>query len=98
MTLLASRLGLRASDIAHLTFSNIDWENSTIKLSQFKTGKKIELPLLAEVGEAIIDYLKYGRKRTESPKIFLYTTCALHCHDKAAVAWRSWSYCRCIRC
>jgi integrase len=73
MTLLASRLGLRASDIARLTFRNIDWENSTIKLSQFKTGKVIDLPLLADVGEAIIDYLKYGRKRSASPYIFLYT-------------------------
>nr|NQU91540.1 tyrosine-type recombinase/integrase [Bacteroidota bacterium] len=68
MTLLASRLGLRASDIAHLTFSNIDWEKGTITLSQFKTGKIIELPLLVDLGEAIIDYLKYGRKKSESPR------------------------------
>jgi len=86
MTLLASRLGLRASDIAHLTFGNIDWENSTITLSQFKTGKKIELPLLVEVGEAIIDYLKYGRKRSESPRIFLYTRAPFTAMTNAAVA------------
>ena len=73
MMLLATRLGLRASDIAHLTFDNISWENSRITLSQFKTGKEIELPLLADVGEAIIDYLKHGRKRSESPQVFLYT-------------------------
>ena len=86
MILLASRLGLRASDIAHLTFGNIDWENSTITLSQFKTGKKIELPLLVEVGEAIIDYLKYGRKRSESPRIFLYTRAPFTAMANAAVA------------
>jgi len=73
MILLASRLGLRASDIAQLTFSNFDWEKSTITLSQFKTGKLIELPLLADVGESIIDYLKYGRKDSESKRVFLYT-------------------------
>lgn len=73
MTLLASRLGLRASDIAQLTFGNIDWEKSTITLSQFKTGKLIELPLLADVGESLIDYLKYGRKDSESKRVFLYT-------------------------
>jgi site-specific recombinase XerD len=72
MILLATRLGLRASDIAYLTFSNIDWEKNTIILSQFKTGKLIELPLLAIVGEAIIDYLKYGRKKSDSQNIFLY--------------------------
>lgn len=86
MILLASRLGLRASDIAHLTFGNIDWENSTITLSQFKTGKKIELPLLVDVGEAIIDYLKYGRKRSDSPKIFLYTRAPFTAMTNAAVA------------
>jgi len=86
MTLLASRLGLRASDIAHLTFGNIDWENSTITLSQFKTGKMIELPLLVDVGEAIIDYLKYGRKKSESPRIFLYTRAPFTAMTNAAVA------------
>jgi site-specific recombinase XerD len=86
MTLLASRLGLRASDIAHLTFGNIDWENSTITLSQFKTGKKIELPLLVEIGEAIIDYLKYGCKKSESPRIFLYTRAPFTAMTNAAVA------------
>lgn len=58
MFLLASRLGLRISDIIDLSFDNIDWDCSTIKLCQIKTGKPIELPLLASVGDAIISYLK----------------------------------------
>lgn len=86
MILLASRLGLRASDIAHLTFGNIDWENSEITFSQFKTGKMIELPLLVDVGEAIIDYLKYGRKKSESPRVFLYTRAPFTAMTNAAVA------------
>ncbi len=86
MILLATRLGLRASDIAHLSFDNLDWENSTIAFSQFKTGKKIELPLLIEVGEAIIDYLKYGRKKSESPRIFLYTRAPFTAMTNSAVA------------
>ena len=73
MLLLATRLGLRASDIAHLNFANMDWEGNTITFTQFKTGKEITLPLLMEVGEAIIDYLKYGRRSSESDRIFLYT-------------------------
>jgi integrase len=86
MILLASRLGLRASDIAHLTFGNIDWENSAIIFSQFKTGKMIELPLLVDVGEAIIDYLKYGRKKSESPRVFLYTRAPFTAMTNSAVA------------
>lgn len=86
MMLLAARLGLRASDIANLSFGNISWETSTITFAQFKTGKKVELPLLVDVGEAIIDYLKYGRKRSESPKVFLYTRAPFTAMTNAAVA------------
>jgi len=86
MMLLATRLGLRASDIAHLSFSNIYWESSTITFSQFKTGKEIELPLLVAVGEAIIDYLKYGRKKSESSKVFLYTRAPFTAMTNSAVA------------
>jgi len=69
--LLASRLGLRASDIAHLEFSNLDWEKNVIRLQQYKTGKTIELPLLVEVGESIISYLKHGRQQSEVSNVFL---------------------------
>jgi site-specific recombinase XerD len=71
MLLLASRLGLRASDIAHLKFSNIDWEKNEISLVQYKTGNPISLPLLNDVGSAIIDYLKYGRFNSESQQVFI---------------------------
>lgn len=69
--LLAAKLGLRASDIANLQFNNIDWTQSAIKLAQYKTGRPLELPLLPEVGNAIIDYLKYGRPKSNNPYIFL---------------------------
>lgn len=71
MLLLASRLGLRASDIAHLQFSNIDWEKNEIGFVQYKTGNPILLPLLSDVGNAIIDYLKYGRFKSESQHVFI---------------------------
>lgn len=71
MILLASRLGLRASDIAQLQFSNLDWERNEIRLTQYKTGSPITLPLLSDVGNAIIDYLKYGRFKSESQNVFI---------------------------
>jgi len=61
MVLITALLGLRASDVCNLTFENIQWEKNLIVLNQQKTQVRIELPLLSEVGEAIIDYLKYGR-------------------------------------
>jgi len=69
--LLAARLGLRNSDIANLKFENLFWEHNMIRLVQYKTDKEIELPLLPEVGNAIIDYLKYSRQHSEEPFIFL---------------------------
>jgi site-specific recombinase XerD len=71
MLLLASRLGLRASDIAGLKFSNLHWERNEIQLTQFKTGNPVVLPLLSDVGNAIIDYLKHGRFKSESGQVFL---------------------------
>jgi len=71
MILIIARLGLRAKDVCCLTFNNIYWEESLIILNQNKTNKKVELPLISEIGEAIIDYLKYGRPESELPYIFL---------------------------
>jgi len=71
MLLLASRLGLRASDIAGLKFSNIDWEKNEIRLRQYKTGNPVMLPLLSDVGNAIIDYLQHGRFKSDSQQVFL---------------------------
>lgn len=71
MLLLAARLGLRASDICGLKFTNIIWDQNLIVLIQQKTKKQIELPILQEIGNTIIDYMKYGRPVSDSPFVFL---------------------------
>jgi len=71
MILLAARLGLRASDICRLKFENINWEQNNIRIKQIKTTRTVELPLLTEVGNAILDYLKFGRPESELPYIFI---------------------------
>ena len=70
--LIAARLGLRAQDICDLSFNNLKWETNTIELLQEKTEKPNILPMLEDVGLAIIDYLKYARPECKSTKaIFL---------------------------
>jgi site-specific recombinase XerD len=69
--LLAARLGLRASDIANLKFENVLWEQSLIRLTQYKTGSMIELPILPEIGNSLVEYLKFGRLESEEPFVFL---------------------------
>lgn len=74
MVLLTARLGLRATDVCCLTFENLKWEKSLIVFNQNKTGNKVEFPLISEIGEAIIDYLKFGRPESELPYLFLKVT------------------------
>lgn len=70
--LLAARLGLRDSDVQNLTFSNILWKECRISLVQTKTKRALDLPITEEIGNAIIEYLKYGRpKHIVSDYIFV---------------------------
>jgi len=69
--LIAIRLGLRIGDIRSLKKSSIDWNRKTINLKMAKTGQPIELPLLKDIGWAIIDYLKNGRPATNSECLFV---------------------------
>jgi len=71
IVLIAARLGMRVGDITALTLSALDWHTKTITCAQHKTGRAVILPLLDDVGWAIIDYLKHGRPATRSPVLFL---------------------------
>ncbi len=71
---LAAYLGLRASDISRLRFQNLHWDQNTIILRQYKTGKNISLPLLPVVGNALLDYIQYGRPKSDEQYIFLLVT------------------------
>ena len=71
MILLACVLGLRVTDIKNLTFDCFHWEAKKLIFTQSKTRQTVTLPLPAEVGWAIIDYLKYGRPKVNSSIIFV---------------------------
>jgi len=69
--LLVSRLGLRSIDVKLLTFENFNWNDNYLEFLQSKTSAPIRLPLLKDVGWAVIDYLQNGRPVSESPYVFL---------------------------
>lgn len=69
--ILVAKLGLRISDARLLRFDSIDWPNKRLSITQKKTGVPLDLPLLDDVGWAIIDYLKNGRPETDSECIFV---------------------------
>jgi len=69
--MLVAKLGLRISDARGLRFDSIDWQNKIISIVQKKTGEPLELPLLEDIGWAIIDYLQHGRPQTDCEYIFV---------------------------
>jgi integrase len=64
------RLGLRAGEVARLTLEDIDWREGEIVVHG-KGRRTDRLPLPADVGEAIVSYLRRGRPRTGRREVFL---------------------------
>ena len=56
LLLLLSRLGLRAGEAAELRLDDIDWQAATI-IPRVKGGSHLLLPLPADVGRALVEYL-----------------------------------------
>jgi site-specific recombinase XerD len=67
---LLARLGLRANEVALLTLDEIDWRSGQLTV-QGKGGRCAQMPLPAEVGAAIADYLQHGRPPSDSRRVFL---------------------------
>ena len=72
--MLITRYGLRSADVKDLMLSNLRWDTNTIEIVQSKTKKPLQLPLMRDVGWAIIDYLKHGRPVSDSPYVFMTST------------------------
>ena len=75
--LLVARLGLRGIDVKRLEFADIDWPGNRLSVVQAKTGDRIWLPLLKDVGWAVIDYVRCGRPASDCPQVFLRHTAPL---------------------
>lgn len=71
MILLVARLGMRSCDIKNLKFENLYWREDKIVIIQSKTGEPLTLPLLKDVGWAIIDYIQYSRPKVDNPHVFI---------------------------
>jgi integrase/recombinase XerD len=67
---LLCRLGLRGGELIGLTLDDIDWRAGEIVVAG-KGGRRDRLPLPADVGTALADYLKRGRPNVEDRFVFL---------------------------
>jgi integrase len=71
IVLLITRLGLRGIDVRRLEFGDFDWPGNQSSIVQAKTGRRVQLPLLKDVGWAVIDYVRHGRPACDCPQVFL---------------------------
>jgi site-specific recombinase XerD len=70
MLLLLARLGLRAGEVAALTFDQINWEQGHLTI-RGKGGRWTQLPLPGDVGEAIAEYLISARPSCVDRRVFI---------------------------
>lgn len=61
IVLLIAETGLRSSDVVSLKLDDLHWDSDQMLVEQYKTGNDVTLPILPNVGNAIIEYLKAGR-------------------------------------
>jgi site-specific recombinase XerD len=72
--MLACKYGLRSVDIRNLELEDINWEAKEIIIKQQKTSNTIHLPLLTDIGWALIDYIRHGRPATTDNAVFITAT------------------------
>jgi site-specific recombinase XerD len=69
--LLLGRLGLRASEVAALQREDIDWREGRIRIRAGKSDRDRSLPLLRDVGEALVASLRRSRPTPECRAVFM---------------------------
>jgi site-specific recombinase XerD len=68
--LLLARLGLRAAEVVAMRLSDLDWGSGELTV-RGKGMRCDRLPILQDVGEALVAYLCQGRPTCSSPQVFL---------------------------
>lgn len=71
IVLLGLRMGLRASDIISIKFSDISWNERAISVQQQKTNNFLKLPMPVDVGNSLYRYIMNGRPRMPSDYLFI---------------------------
>lgn len=84
IVLIMARLALRGGEVARLELADVGWRTGELTI-RGKGGRRDVLPLPADVGEAMADYLLHARPATASTNLFVSV--------KAPCAPAAWKYC-----
>jgi len=71
MLLLLAVYGFRSSEVRRLSLGDIDWEQEVIHVRRTKQRKTQQYPLLRNVGDAILRYLREVRPRCSYREVFV---------------------------
>ena len=72
MLLLLVVYGLRAREVAALTLDDLDWRTAVLDVRGRKGGHAATFPLIAEAGDALLDYLRRGRPNTPKSRCLFF--------------------------
>jgi integrase/recombinase XerD len=70
--------GARGGQVRAMRLEQIDWARNRILFAASKGGKESCLPLTAEVGESLLDYLQNARPPSSAPQVFLTSRAPYH--------------------
>ena len=70
--MMLAKLGLRANEVATLTLDDIDWRSGEM-LIRAKGRQRARMPMPADVGAAVVAYLRDGRPMSSCRRLFLRT-------------------------
>jgi site-specific recombinase XerD len=68
--MMLAKLGLRDNEVATLTLDDIDWRSGEM-LARAKGRQRARMPMPADVGAAIVAYLRDGRPTSSCRRLFL---------------------------
>jgi len=70
MVLAMTRLALRGGEVARLQLADVGWQSGELTV-RGKGGRVDTLPVPADAGEAMADYLLHARPATTAPQLFV---------------------------
>jgi len=70
--------GVRGGQVRALRLADIDWVNDRILFKALKHGKDSLLPLTAEVGQSLLNYLQNARPPCGCPEVFVTARAPYH--------------------
>ena len=71
LIVLAATTGMRNAELRRLELGDIRWQDGEIELRRTKSRRDRIVPLVAEAGRALVDYVLHARPRTTAKQVFL---------------------------